>query len=70
MCVYIFLQVVPFIPTIIKQLGFSSNVLGTVYAVLPVVGLLSKPIFGGLADKFHKQKLLFLVFQVKFQHFF
>uniref|UniRef100_A0A336LKW0 CSON013643 protein n=2 Tax=Culicoides sonorensis TaxID=179676 RepID=A0A336LKW0_CULSO len=56
--------VVPFIPTIIKQLGYSSNVLGTVYAVLPVVGLLSKPLFCSLADKFHKQKVLFLVFQL------
>ncbi|XP_063697661.1 major facilitator superfamily domain-containing protein 6-A [Culicoides brevitarsis] len=55
--------VVPFVPTIIKQLGFSPSVLGTIYAVLPIVGLLSKPLFCGLADKFHKQKMFFLLFQ-------
>lgn len=51
-------------PTLIKQLGYSSVVLGTVYTVLPIVSILTKPIFGGIADKLKKQKLLFLLFQV------
>lgn len=42
---------VPFMPTLIRQLGFSSLIVGTIYTILPVVGLLAKPIFGALADR-------------------
>lgn len=43
--------VVPFMPTLARQLGFSSVVVGTIYTVLPMVGMLVKPIFGAIADK-------------------
>lgn len=43
--------VVPFMPTLIRQLGFSSFIVGTIYTILPIVGLLAKPIFGAIADR-------------------
>ncbi|XP_076762676.1 sugar baby transporter isoform X1 [Xylocopa sonorina] len=56
--------VVPFLPTIAKQLGFSGFLVGTIYTILPISGLIAKPLFGGLADKFKIHKILFLIFQV------
>lgn len=53
-------------PTLIIQLGFSPVIVGTVYSVLPLVGMLVKPLFGLIADRFQRQKLLFLLFQVLF----
>nr|XP_034183921.1 major facilitator superfamily domain-containing protein 6 [Osmia lignaria]XP_034183929.1 major facilitator superfamily domain-containing protein 6 [Osmia lignaria]XP_034183937.1 major facilitator superfamily domain-containing protein 6 [Osmia lignaria]XP_034183947.1 major facilitator superfamily domain-containing protein 6 [Osmia lignaria]XP_034183956.1 major facilitator superfamily domain-containing protein 6 [Osmia lignaria]XP_034183966.1 major facilitator superfamily domain-containing pr len=55
--------IVPFLPTIAKQLGFSGILVGTIYTILPVSGLVAKPLFGGLADKFKIHKPLFLLFQ-------
>lgn len=51
-------------PVYAKQLGFSSVVVGTVYSILPITGMLAKPLFGALADRFRMQKLLFLCFQI------
>ncbi|XP_058461144.1 major facilitator superfamily domain-containing protein 6-A [Malaya genurostris] len=56
--------VVPFMPTLVRQLGFSTVIVGTIYTVLPIVGLLVKPLFGVIADRFQRQKLLFLIFQI------
>ncbi|XP_053683703.1 major facilitator superfamily domain-containing protein 6 [Sabethes cyaneus] len=56
--------VVPFMPTLVRQLGFSTVVVGTIYTVLPIVGMLVKPLFGIIADRFQRQKLLFLIFQI------
>ncbi|KAL0103099.1 hypothetical protein PUN28_017440 [Cardiocondyla obscurior] len=55
---------VQFLPTIGKQLGFSATVVGTIYTVLPISGLVAKPLFGTLADKFKLHKTFFLIFQV------
>lgn len=54
----------PFLPTIAKQLGFSGFLVGTIYTILPISGLIAKPLFGALADKFKIHKILFLIFQV------
>ncbi|KAG5666296.1 hypothetical protein PVAND_017847 [Polypedilum vanderplanki] len=55
--------VVPFIPTLAKQLGYSSVIVGVIYTILPIVGLISKPLFGIIGDRFHIQKKLFILFQ-------
>lgn len=44
-------------------MGYSSVIVGWIYTILPIVGLLSKPIFGGIGDRFHIQKKLFIIFQ-------
>lgn len=54
--------VVPFMPTYAKQLGFSSVVVGSLYTVLPVAGMIAKPLFGGLADRLKWHKHLFMLF--------
>lgn len=51
--------VVPFIPTYAKQLGFSSVVVGFIYTLLPIMGMIAKPTMGAVADRFKCQKLLF-----------
>jgi hypothetical protein len=53
-----------FLPTIAKQLGFSGLLVGTMYTVLPISGLIAKPLFGCLADKFKIHKIFFILFQV------
>uniref|UniRef100_T1GU06 Major facilitator superfamily (MFS) profile domain-containing protein n=1 Tax=Megaselia scalaris TaxID=36166 RepID=T1GU06_MEGSC len=55
--------VVPFMPTLARQMGFSSVVVGTIYSILPIIGLLTKPIFGFVSDKFQSHKLLFILAQ-------
>ncbi|XP_012528548.1 major facilitator superfamily domain-containing protein 6 isoform X1 [Monomorium pharaonis] len=54
---------VQFLPTIGKQLGFSATVIGTIYTVLPISGLIAKPLFGSLADRFRLHKTFFLIFE-------
>lgn len=55
--------VVPFMPTLAKQLGFSSVVVGTIYTILPLIGLLVKPLFGAIADKYVKNIILINIMQ-------
>jgi MFS family permease len=56
--------IVPFLPVYARQLGFSGVIVGTIYTVLPVTGMLAKPIFGAIADRYRLQKTLFLAFQI------
>lgn len=56
--------IVPFLPVYARQLGFSSVIVGMIYTVLPVTGMLAKPIFGAIADRWRLQKILFLAFQI------
>ncbi|XP_034480769.1 major facilitator superfamily domain-containing protein 6 isoform X2 [Drosophila innubila] len=52
--------VVPFMPQLALQLGYSSVVVGTMYMILPIIGLLTKPLFGYIADRYHRHRFLFL----------
>lgn len=54
--------IVPFLPVYAKQLGFSSVLVGLIYSVLPLMGMLAKPLMGAIADKFHCHKGLFVSF--------
>lgn len=54
--------VVPFMPVFARQLGFSTFVVGTIYAILPILGLISKPLFGAIADRYQRHKLMFIIF--------
>ncbi|KAJ2954534.1 hypothetical protein O0L34_g2818 [Tuta absoluta] len=55
---------VPYLSTYARQLGFSSATVGLIYTVLPIFGLIAKPLFGVIADRFKIQKSIFLLFQV------
>ncbi|XP_063240921.1 major facilitator superfamily domain-containing protein 6-like isoform X2 [Bacillus rossius redtenbacheri] len=54
---------VSFASTWARQRGLSSVAVGTVFAALPVCGLLAKPLLGALADRYQLQRALFLAFQ-------
>nr|NP_648493.3 sugar baby, isoform C [Drosophila melanogaster]AAF50028.2 sugar baby, isoform C [Drosophila melanogaster] len=56
--------VVPFMPTLAGQLGYSPAVVGTMYTILPIIGMLAKPLFGYIADRYHRHRPLFLGGQV------
>ncbi|XP_023160958.2 major facilitator superfamily domain-containing protein 6 isoform X2 [Drosophila hydei] len=56
--------VVPFMPPLAKQLGYSDVVVGTIYMILPIVGLLAKPLFGYIADRYQRHRFLFLAGQL------
>ncbi|KAH8261380.1 hypothetical protein KR044_008072 [Drosophila immigrans] len=55
--------VVPFMPQLALQLGYSSVVVGTMYMILPIIGLIAKPLFGYIADRYHRHRFLFLAGQ-------
>lgn len=50
----------PFIPTYARQLGVSQIGVGLMYTFFPFVGLLAKPLFGTIADKFKAGKQIFI----------
>lgn len=54
--------VVPFLSTYAKQLGFSSSTVGVMYTVMPFMGMIAKPLFGAIADRYKCQKIIFLTF--------
>ncbi|TMW50215.1 hypothetical protein DOY81_004716 [Sarcophaga bullata] len=56
--------VVPFMPTLAKQLGYSSVVVGTMYTILPIIGMLAKPIFGFIADRYQRHRMLFIISEI------
>lgn len=51
----------PFLSTYAKQLGFSSSVVGVIYTVIPICGMLAKPLVGAITDYFHCQKRVFIL---------
>jgi len=51
-----------FLPTIAKQLGYSTIVVGTIYSILPILSLIIKPIVGAIVDQFRVKKIIFLAF--------
>ncbi|XP_053623899.1 major facilitator superfamily domain-containing protein 6 [Plodia interpunctella] len=55
---------VPYLSTYARQLGFTSATVGLIYTVLPIFGLIAKPLFGVIADRFRIQKLIFILFQI------
>lgn len=55
-------SVVPFMSVYARQLGFSTFVVGSIYSILPILGLISKPLFGAIADRYQRHKCMFLFF--------
>ncbi|KAK3611224.1 hypothetical protein CHS0354_002120 [Potamilus streckersoni] len=51
-------DLLPFIPVYMKQLGLSSTETGIIYGVMPFLSFFVRPVFGAVADKFHKHKLI------------
>jgi len=53
--------ILPFLPVYAKQLGFDALGVGVIFAVLPFMGMIAKPVAGWIADNFFQQKLVFLI---------
>lgn len=49
-------------PVYARQLGFSTFVVGSIYSILPILGLIAKPLFGALADRYQRHKSMFIFF--------
>ncbi|VVC99784.1 unnamed protein product, partial [Leptidea sinapis] len=43
---------------------FNAATVGIIYTVLPIFGLIAKPLFGVIADRFRIQKSIFILFQI------
>ncbi|BES96333.1 Nucleoside H+ symporter [Nesidiocoris tenuis] len=54
--------ILPFLPVIAKDLGYSGTIVGAVLTCVPVLSLVSKPIAGAIADKFRIHKILYIYF--------
>lgn len=54
--------ILSFLPTVAKQLGYSTIVVGTIYCILPILSLIIKPIVGVIVDQLRVKKTLFLTF--------
>ncbi|KAJ4431529.1 hypothetical protein ANN_20127 [Periplaneta americana] len=48
--------ILPFLPVFGKQLGVSEVVMGFITAILPILFLLAKPLFGLIVDYFQEQR--------------
>lgn len=55
--------VVPFMPVFARQLGVSTVVVGIIYSILPILGLIAKPLFGAVADRY--VNYTYLMFQAQ-----
>ncbi|XP_060534642.1 major facilitator superfamily domain-containing protein 6 [Cylas formicarius] len=51
--------IVPYLSVYARYLGFSSVIVGVIYTFLPICGMIAKPVFGAIADRFHCQKKIF-----------
>jgi len=52
--------ILPFLPIYAKQLGIDAIGVGVIFAVLPFIGMLAKPVAGWIADRFSKHKSVFI----------
>ncbi|XP_052076346.1 major facilitator superfamily domain-containing protein 6-like isoform X2 [Mytilus californianus] len=48
----------PFMALYMKQIGMTKSQTGIIYGLMPFVGFLVRPLFGALADKLQKHKLI------------
>ncbi|KFM80168.1 Major facilitator superfamily domain-containing protein 6, partial [Stegodyphus mimosarum] len=54
--------VIPYLPVHAKEIGISAVSVGVIYSFLPLVTMVAKPFFGGVADHFNNLKSLLLIF--------
>jgi len=50
----------PYLTTMAKQRGYSAQLVGVIFSVLPLAAVFARPIFGAVADRFRCQKTMFL----------
>lgn len=62
--------ILPQLPVYGKQLGISPVVMGTVTGILPILFLLSKPLFGFIVDRFQTYRKVIFILLVLSMGFF
>jgi nitrate/nitrite transporter NarK len=53
--------VFPFLSVYYKQLGFSPNQIGIISGVRPLIGFMSGPVWGSIADRCRIRKMMMLI---------
>lgn len=56
--------IIPFLTTVSKQRGYSSIIVGLIFTMIPIPGLLLKPIVGVVIDKYKCHKLIIILVEV------
>lgn len=51
----------PFLPVFLRHVGMSAEQTGMILGLRPVAGIIGAPLFGGLADKYRKHKVVMMV---------
>lgn len=51
-------SLIPFIPLFMQHCGFNNEEIGTLQAIRPIMTMISAPLWGGLADRTGKKKLI------------
>ncbi|CAH1390735.1 unnamed protein product, partial [Nezara viridula] len=51
----------PFLPLILKDLGYSSISVGWIFTAYPIIVILVRPICGTIADKYRCHRIIFIV---------
>ncbi|XP_022182057.1 major facilitator superfamily domain-containing protein 6-B-like isoform X2 [Myzus persicae] len=53
--------ILPFLSTISKQRGYSPVIVGLIFTILPLPGLLVRPVIGAITDKYKCRKTAFVL---------
>eukprot|EP00102_Acyrthosiphon_pisum_P005260 XP_001949714.2 PREDICTED: major facilitator superfamily domain-containing protein 6-like [Acyrthosiphon pisum] len=53
--------IIPFLSTMSKQRGYSPVIVGLIFTVLPIPGLLVRPVTGAITDKYKCRKSAFIL---------
>ncbi|CAI6360488.1 unnamed protein product [Macrosiphum euphorbiae] len=53
--------ILPFLSTISKQRGYSPVIVGLIFTILPLLGLLVRPLIGAITDKYKCRKAVFVL---------
>lgn len=54
-------DLLPFIPVYMKHLGLSSTETGIIYGAMPFIAFFVRPVFGLIADKTHRHRLILII---------
>ena len=54
-------SLIPFIPLFMQHCGFNNEEIGTLQAIRPIMTMISAPLWGGLADRTGKKKLILMM---------
>ena len=60
----------PYLPVYMRQAGLTPVEAGLIYGAMPFFGAVARPIFGAIADKLHKHKVVLIICMVMSGEYF